>query len=119
MLFQTLSVSESAHLLLSDDNANWSYEGAHAMADYLNDLYEDFGPPEFGFDVVAIRCDYTEMSPSGLVDCYGYLLERDLPSDTAWAVECGEFMEELIEEIRDRSHCLIELDNGGYIVGDF
>ena len=119
MLFQSLSVSQAAHMLLNDENADWSYEGAHALADYLGDLWEDCGPPEFGFCVVAIRCDYSELSPGDLVASYGHLLDRNLPSDSAWVLECEEVREELLESIRDNSHCLIELGNGGYIVGDF
>ena len=119
MLFQTLSVSQAAHLLLSDENASWSYEGAHTLADYLGDIWEDCGPPEHGVDVVAIRCDYSEMSLDDLVDRYGYLIDRNIPSDRSWLENCSDAMEELMEAIRYRTHCLIELDNGGYIVGDF
>ena len=115
MLFQTLSVSESAHLLLSDDNASWSYEGAHAMAKYLDDLQEDCGG-DWSFSVVDVRCDYTELSLESLISCYGYLTGRNYPSDPTWIESCDEAMEELLDTIRDNTHCMIELDNGGYIV---
>ena len=129
MLFQTLSVSEAAHQLLNDDNANWSYEGANAIADYLNDLQEDCGGDR-SFSVIDVRCEYSELSSADLVSNYSHLLpsvsgrgylagERDLPSDPEWAANCGELMEELCELIREQSHCLIELDNGNYVVGDF
>ena len=119
MLTQTLTVSEAAHQLLSDDNANWTYEGAHTLADYLDDMWEDCGAPEIGFNVVDVRCEYSELTPSELVNSYGYLHYRDLPSDGSWAANCEEVMEELCELIRDQTHCLIELDNGNYIVGNF
>ena len=119
MLFQTLTVSQAAHQLLNDEYANWSYEGAHALADYLDDLWEDCCPPEFGFCHVAVRCDYSEMSLDDLVNSYGYLIDRSIPSDRSWLENCSEVMEELMEAIGDRTHCLIELDNGNYIVGCF
>lgn len=119
MLFQQLTVNQAGHMLLNDDYANWSYEGAMALADHLDDLYEECGSPEFGFDVVAIRCDYSEMTRYDIVTGYGYMLDRDLPSAPEWAANCSEVMEELLESIRDNSHCLIELDNGNYIVGCF
>lgn len=118
MLFQTLSVSEAAHQLLGDDNANWTYEGAHAIADYLDDLQEDCGG-DWSFNVVDVRCEYSELSAADLVDSYGYLHYRGLPSDGEWAANCEEIMEELCVLIRDQTHCLLELDNGSYIVGDF
>lgn len=118
MLTQTLSVSEAAHQLLNDDNANWSYEGAHAIADYLDDLQDDCSG-DWSFNVVDVRCEYSELSAADLVDSYGYLHYRDLPSDGEWASNCEEIMEELRVLIRDQTHCLLELDNGSYIVGDF
>lgn len=120
MLRQTLSVNEAGHMLLADEYANWSYEGAMALCDYLYDLYEDCGEPEFGFDVVAIRCDYSELSLEDIFSDYGYLLPHvSFPSDPSWVENCEEVMEELFDAIRDHSHCLIELDNGNYIVGSF
>lgn len=119
MLSKQLTVNQAGHMLLSDDYANWSYEGAMALAEYIDDLYDDCGAPEFGFDVVAIRCDYSEMKPYDMVASYGYMLDRNLPSDPEWAENCDEVMEELLESIRDNSHCLIELDNGNYIVSQF
>jgi hypothetical protein len=118
MLNQQLSVSEAAHQLLNDDYANWSYEGAHAIADYLDDLQEECGG-DWSFDVVAVRCDYSELSAADLVDSYGYLHYRELPSDGSWSANCEEVMEELCELIRDQTHCLLELNNGNYIVGEF
>ena len=119
MLSQQLTVNEAGHMLPNDDNANWSYQGAMALANYIDDLYEDCGEPEFGFDVVAIRCDYSEMKPYDMVASYGHMIDRDLPSDPDWAANCNEVMEELLELIRDNTHCFIELDNGNYIVGCF
>jgi len=119
MLTKTLSVSEAAHQLLNDDNANWSYEGAHAIADYLDDMQEDCGG-DWSFNVVDVRCEYSELSASDLVDSYKYLLHyRDLPTDGEWAANCDEIMEELHELIMDQTHCFLELENGNFIVGEF
>ncbi len=119
MLSQSITTSEAAHQLLNDDNAYWTYEGANAIAEYLDEMWDDCGAPEYGFNVVDIRCEYSELSASDMVADYGYLLYRDLPSDPAWVVECDELMEELKDVIRDNTHCMIELDNGGFILGDF
>jgi hypothetical protein len=55
----TLTTSQAAAMLKADTNANWSYDGAYAMIEYLEQLEEDTGA-EMEFDAVAIRCDYSE-----------------------------------------------------------
>lgn len=45
--------------LLQDEWANWSHEGAHALADYLEQFSYDIGE-DIEFDRVAIRCEYSE-----------------------------------------------------------
>lgn len=46
-------------MLLADENARWSYEGARALVTWLQELEEDTGS-EIEFDVVAIRCEWGE-----------------------------------------------------------
>jgi hypothetical protein len=55
----TLSTSQAADLLKADTNARWSRSGAFALVEHLEQLEEDCGT-EIEFDVVAIRCDYSE-----------------------------------------------------------
>lgn len=55
----TLSTSEAMDMLRADEYASWSYKGARAMVEYLEQLEEDIGE-EIEFDRVGIRCDYTE-----------------------------------------------------------
>ena len=68
----TLTTSQAANMLKSDTNASWSYDGAYALIEYLEQLEEDTGT-EIEFDAVAIRCDYSEYE-SALVaaDDQGY-----------------------------------------------
>ena len=56
---KTLNTWEIADALFLDKNAGWSYEGANALAEYLEQYEEDTGE-ELELDVVAIRCDYSE-----------------------------------------------------------
>jgi hypothetical protein len=57
----TLSTSDIARALKSDENAAWSWNGARALAEYLEQLEEDTGE-EMEMDVCAIRCDFSEFS---------------------------------------------------------
>ena len=55
----TLSTSEIAGALIKDEYANWSQNGALALAEYLEE-YEESTGEELEFDPVAIRCDFSE-----------------------------------------------------------
>ena len=55
----TLTTSEAASLLMADENAAWTMAGAHALAEYLEQVEEDCGTG-MEFDRVAIRCQFSE-----------------------------------------------------------
>lgn len=55
----TLSVSDITDALLKDEYASWTYEGARALAEYLDNLDEEMGE-DTELDVCAIRCDFSE-----------------------------------------------------------
>lgn len=55
----TLSTYDTAEALRRDENAGWSYNGAKALAEYLEQYEQDSGT-EMELDVVAIRCDFSE-----------------------------------------------------------
>ena len=115
MIKRTLTTSEAAHILLADEYANWTYEGAMALSRYIEDLSEDMGE-DVEFCHVAIRCDFSEYTANDLVAQYGYTIGRDLPSDDSWAANCEEIMSEIKEAVEE--HIVAELDNGNFIVRD-
>ena len=55
-LIQTPSLSNLAHQLIQDDNANWTYSDAYSIVEYLDELSYDTGE-SIEFCPVAIRCD--------------------------------------------------------------
>ena len=55
----TLTVSNIIDALWNDKNAGWSYAGAVALAEYLDNLDEKTGE-KTELDVVAIRCEFSE-----------------------------------------------------------
>ena len=55
----TLSTYEIQDALLQDDYAAWSYNGAKALAEWLDNLDEECGT-ETEFDRVSIRCEFSE-----------------------------------------------------------
>jgi len=115
---QTLTTSDIARQLHEDKSAGWSYSGALALAEYLEEI-EDGTGAEMEFDRVAIRCDWSQYE--GLrqwaEDYFGSIsawesalsIEEDtLPDDVD---------DKIREYINDRG-TLIEFD-GGVIVSSF
>jgi hypothetical protein len=115
---QTLTTSDIARQLHEDENAGWSYAGALALAEHLEEMEGSFGS-ELEFDRVAIRCDWAEYK--GLrewaEDYFGGItkweaalcIEPDTTPD-----ECDE---RIMDYINDRG-MVIEFD-GGIIVPSF
>jgi len=107
---KTLSTNEIANALRDDKNADWSWDGAKALAEYLEQLEEETGE-EMELDVIAIRCDFSEYesleawaaeySPADYVNFFTY----DDPEEA------------IRSYIQDRG-TLIEFD-GGVIVSSF
>lgn len=69
-MYQTLSHSEMAHRLAEEGNG-FTYFGALALVEYLEDLEDQLGA-QLPFDIVAIRCDYTEYPAATEAACDYY-----------------------------------------------
>jgi hypothetical protein len=108
---QTLDTHEAARLLSSNPDNGFSYSGAVALVEYLEELEADTSE-EIEFDAVAIRYDYSEYK-----------------SLTTWADEYGHdfaFDEDMDEEERDETvrdyicdHGQLIEFSGGIIVSSF
>lgn len=113
---RTLSTYEIADELHRDENANWSWAGARALAEHLEQLEEDCGE-ELEFDRVAIRCDYAQ---------YNSLREwaKEYCGDS-WREDMGfeedtteEDEEETIRDFIQDNGALLEFEDG-IIVSSF
>lgn len=123
---KTLTTYEIAHELFQDKNANWSYNGAFALANYLQELEEEIGET-IEFDPVAIRCDYSQYDDlqewadeyfGGDAQTVANALGLDVDMS---GVEFEQDEEEVLQVIREyiQDHGqLIEFD-GGIIVSSF
>jgi hypothetical protein len=122
---KTLRTYEIANALYTDENANWSYNGAYALTNYLQELESETGE-EMELDVVAIRCDFSEFASledwavdffsdsKQAADAIG--LELDMDGET-WVEDEEEVQEAIRSFIQDKGQ-LIEFD-GGVIVSCF
>jgi hypothetical protein len=104
-MIETLTTYQIANRLLKDSNACWTRPGAFALAEYLQSIEDDTGE-QMEFDVVAIRCDWSEY-PSA-VDAH-----NDITSGHDLTEEEEETALERMREIGQ----VIEF-NGGVIVSN-
>jgi len=95
MIIETMTIEQIAHALYQDEFAGWTYEGAYALADYMDTLSAELGE-DIAFDRIAWRCDFNEFSS---LDDY--------------IEQCGD---EDIEDWDDVDGLVSVLDNGGAIV---
>jgi len=111
----TLSTHDIAHELYNDNNSDFSWNGANALAEYLSQLEDDMGET-LEFDKVGISCDFSE---------YNSLVEwaKDYFSDWREDLYIEEDADEddidsvIQDYIYDHGQ-LIEFD-GGIIVSSF
>lgn len=120
----TLNTSDIARALHRDDDAAWSWNGAKALAEYLEE-YEESTGEEMELDVCAIRCDFSEYenleawasdyfrNQADAVDQLGLTLGMDGSIDE----ESDEIDDNIRSYIRDKG-TLIEFE-GGIIVSSF
>ena len=110
----TLNTHDITNALFNDKNAAWSYNGAKALAEYL-EQYEEDCDIELELDVVAIRCTYTECEDleewarSYFTNNQFKSLFEDLEGD--------DLDEEIAQYIEERG-TLLEFE-GGAIVSEF
>lgn len=117
---KTLSVYDIANELHSDEFATWTYAGAFALAEWLDDLNEQCGT-ETEFDRIAIRCDFSEWE--SLEDWILDYTSSDSVFDAceAQGIETSEDPEELKDAIRDYigDHGFLIEFEGGVVVSAF
>ena len=120
----TLSTHQIADALKADDNANWSWNGSLALAEYLENYEAETGE-EMELDIVAVRCEFSEYA--SLQDWAKEYHGTDelLEALEACGVDEDIAMGDSVEDIEDaiRTHLelhtsVIEFD-GGIIVSDF
>jgi predicted DsbA family dithiol-disulfide isomerase len=112
----TLSTTEAAHRLMDDNNANWSYAGAYALVEYLEELEEDIGE-EIEFCPVSLRCDFSQYESLDAWATEQWGNDRDFDEALNDMTEQQASDEAIRSYIQDHG-TLIEFD-GGIIVSSF
>lgn len=80
-MYKELTAHEVAHELSRNKDNGFSFQGALALAEYLEQFEEDSGE-KLELDTVALRCDYDEYSSAlEAAASYGQVYERDEDED--------------------------------------
>lgn len=77
---------------------NFSHAGLSALFDYLEGLSEDTGE-SVELDVIALCCDYSEVSESNLIAEYGHMLPEEYNLDDE--DELQECIDDIVSELED------------------
>jgi hypothetical protein len=109
----TLSVSNIADALLSDQYASWSYEGAQVLAEYLDNLDQEM-ETDTELDVCAIRCDFNEYNSAlDAAKANGFEVDEDdgyLDSEDEQEEKALEYLQQYTTVIKF---------NGGVIIQNY
>ena len=115
-----LSTSHAVDLLRRDEYAGWSYHGATALVEYLENLEDELGE-EINFNVVDFRCEFSEYKSlcDWLTSYYGSPLKEALESAGIDHEDDEDDIDALISEyIRDRG-TLVEFEGGVIVSSNF
>ena len=108
---KTLTISDIIDALWNDKNAGWSYAGAVALAEYLDNWDAETGE-ETELDVVGIRCEFSEYgSALECIEDAGYGFEPDPEDDE------DDQEQAALEWLHDQT-MVVEFP-GGVIIQDF
>ena len=112
-----LSISNAADLLIRDEYAGWSYHGAYALCEYLEQLEDDIGE-DIEFCPVAIRCDFSEYD--SIEEAITELCGDPAEIDEEWTPEniaTGDHDEDMQMHLQELTTVIPF--NGGVIVQSF
>ncbi len=99
-IIQTPSLSNLTHQLTQDEYANWSYDDAHAIVEYLDELSDDTGE-NIEFCPVAIRCDVNSYTWEDIREYYSNIDDIANAEDT----------DELLEALQDHTSIITHDDD--------
>ncbi len=113
-----LSITEAAAILLDDEYASWTYRGAVALVEFIEDVEGE----DSDLDAVALRCEFSEYdSLLDWAECYWGTVNKVCQASIEfdWNEDTNEQeKEEQLREYLSENTILIEFE-GGIIVSDF
>ena len=112
-IYETKQASDLFHDLKRMGRDNFSYEGAKALMEYLQEIAESTGEA-IEYDPIALCCEYAEYSE---YECDALSLEYSEAPKLGGYNDASEFNEALLAWLNDNTQ-VITFDNG-IIIGSF
>ena len=106
----TLSKGEFVERLVADKNASWSVEGAEVLFDYLDEVSDDTREP-IEFDLVGLRCDYSEDTVDDLIDQYDI--------DVSDAEDDEDEKTDIVRDYLERNTTIVGETSDGFVYAVF
>lgn len=103
----------------SDRRNQFSYEALGLLFDYFEQYEEDTGEP-LEFDMIAICCEYVELSADDVIQQYG--LEIDLDTGEQYGIELDPDLdtdEQIEEYLSERTAYVGRTDHGSFVFAQF
>jgi len=106
----TLTVHQIADRLKADTNANWSYNGALVLAEWLDEIEDE----NEEFCCATVRSEWSEYASAveAASDCYW-----DAGEETEWDNELDK--EKSARTWLEKYTTVLEVKGGGVIIGTF
>ena len=79
-MIQTINLNDFRKAFQEIRPNNFSYEGLEVLFDYLEQLEDELGE-KIDLDVIAICCDYSEMTQVEILETYSNILTIDESKD--------------------------------------
>lgn len=93
-----------------DRKENFSYDGLRVLFDYFEDMEADTGE-DMELDVVAICCDYVELSTDEIIREY----KIDMTDYDGETITDEEELEELVRDYLNDNTCIVGEVPGGFV----
>lgn len=94
----------------ADRKENFSYEGKRVLFDYFEDMESQTGE-DMELDVIAICCDYSELSTEDIIREYNI----DITNDDCEPITDDEELEELVRDYLNDNTCIVGEVPGGFV----
>ena len=109
-IVMTIYKGDFVERLVADKNASWSVEGAEVLFDYLDEVSDDTREP-IEFDLVGLRCDYSEDTVDDLIDQYDI--------DVSDAEDDEDEKTDIVRDYLERNTTIVGETSDGFVYAVF
>ena len=100
-MFQRVTLSDFRDAFRAQGRRDqFSYDGLRVIFDWLEE-YEESTSAAVELDVVAICCDYVEMTPEEIIEAYGISFDPDVDNAETVAIDHLEYHSMILGKTKD------------------